>query len=82
MAKIPTPHDSTMPRSTLGGFSLIILPTFTVIPLDDYRSVVGFDAASSTQVLERAPDGSVYLAECHRVLAERRGKLNTHDAGI
>ncbi len=42
----------------------------------------GFDVVISTQVLEHVPEVSVYLAECYRVLEDRKGKLILTTHGI
>ncbi len=51
-------------------------------PLGRLPNLGGFDVVISTQVLEHVPDVSVYLAECHRVLEERKGKLILTTHGI
>ncbi len=51
-------------------------------PTGRLPDVGGFDTVISTQVLEHVPEVSVYLAECHRVLEEREGKLILTTHGI
>jgi SAM-dependent methyltransferase len=46
------------------------------------RSLNGFDAVVSSQVLHAVPDISLYLSECRRVLVQRAGKLLLTAPGI
>ncbi len=41
-----------------------------------------FDAVLSTEVLEHVPNVDLYLSECRRVLADRRGRLLLTTSGI